>query len=308
MNYVKAGTVDYIFTIIFNQSSSFCVSMFVMISGVVFLSKSEKELSIRKIWTKNIKKLLIIYVIWSSIYAVQPTINNYIKYGIVFNLKSFMKLVIKGEFHLWFLWMIMAVYAIAPILKVISANRKILQYFLLLSLICTFIIPGFLEFKEFSIFQDVWNNCHWYFTLGFSCWFLYGYYLHSVELNIKHEIVIYVLGLFAMIISIIFRVRNVEFFMSFLKLLYTTALFVVTKYRITPLWKKTKLLTFFVDLSLGVYLIHALCIDILSKIGITPIFIYCPFGILIKAVLVLMMSCLSIFLIKRIPLIKDRLC
>ena len=50
---------------------------------------------------------------------------------------------IKGHYHLWFVYLIIGLYLIVPLLRlwVNDTNKKYVEYFIILSIIFTYIIP-----------------------------------------------------------------------------------------------------------------------------------------------------------------------
>lgn len=99
-----------------------------MISGTLFL---DREISMKKIYSKNILRLVISFFVWSSIYAV-------FVHGSVMDKVT---AIIKGPFHMWFIFMIIGLYICLPIIKAIVKNPFTAKYFLVIALIVTFIFP-----------------------------------------------------------------------------------------------------------------------------------------------------------------------
>ena len=101
------------------------VPLFFMISGVFMLSK---EQTIKRLYRKNILHLIIVFLIWSVLYAVDAI-------GIPAFFQSdwnkILTFVINGKYHLWFLPTMISVYIVIPILHplVDYCNGKYLWYF-----------------------------------------------------------------------------------------------------------------------------------------------------------------------------------
>lgn len=53
---------------IYDSATRFCVPIFLMISGALFLNP-EKKLSLRKLYTHNILRVITAFCFWSFIYA-----------------------------------------------------------------------------------------------------------------------------------------------------------------------------------------------------------------------------------------------
>jgi surface polysaccharide O-acyltransferase-like enzyme len=131
-----------------------CVPLFVMISGF-FLFPIQDE---RKFFKKRFSRVLIPFVIWCAVYAfydyarglasLRTTLLNIARIPVNYGTEV-------G--HLWFVYMLMAIYLIAPVLSpwIITASRKSMELFLLLWGI-TLLLP-FIHLY----FQDVWGECYW---------------------------------------------------------------------------------------------------------------------------------------------------
>lgn len=108
----------------------FCVPVFYMISGALFLSK--KEINMKKIFSKNILKILIIIAVWLPIHGI----FSYYKYGNeIIGLNSFIQIfkeIIDNQYQFWFLFPLLSMYICLPILKKISEDKKVTKYFIIL--------------------------------------------------------------------------------------------------------------------------------------------------------------------------------
>ena len=121
---------------VFNFYSSivrWSVPEFFMISGVLFLNKSS---SIKKLFKKNIMKIGISYIFWSLVYCIKDKFIKDIK------LNDLILNFIDGHYHLWFLFSIIVLYMMVPFLLLIIKNKVILNYFLILSFISTFLFQN----------------------------------------------------------------------------------------------------------------------------------------------------------------------
>ena len=98
------------------------VPVFVMISGSLFLSR---EITIKELYRKYIFRIAAAFVFWSAVYAVR----SYLKEGSLF---SAWDLFVAGNYHLWFLPMIIGLYMIVPFMKVIAESEVLTKYFLAL--------------------------------------------------------------------------------------------------------------------------------------------------------------------------------
>ena len=74
-------------------------NIFLMISGIFFLSP-ERNVSISKLWSKNILKLAVAYVLWCMIYSYVRI--TYLR-GDPFDWGTFWQETVNRETHLWYI-------------------------------------------------------------------------------------------------------------------------------------------------------------------------------------------------------------
>lgn len=103
------------------------VPLFFMISGNLFLSR-EKNISIEQLFKKNIFKMLIIFIVWDCLYAIDTVgVKRLMANG---GLDLLLKYIINSKYHLWYLPSLIGVYFLIPILWTIAKyeNGKYLNY------------------------------------------------------------------------------------------------------------------------------------------------------------------------------------
>jgi surface polysaccharide O-acyltransferase-like enzyme len=124
----------------------------------------------RKFFRKRFTRVLIPFVIWCAVYAfyyyaqgtisLQTALLNIAKIPVNYGTEV-------G--HLWFVYMLMAIYLIAPVFSpwIVSASRKSMELFLVLWAI-TLLLPYIHLFVS-----EVWGECYWnatptlYYFTGF---------------------------------------------------------------------------------------------------------------------------------------------
>ena len=108
----------------------FGVPIFVMISGAIFLDP-KRELDVKRLYRHNMLRLAVIYLLWGAAYGLMDCYH----YGFA-NLtwKDILKEMASGRYHLWYLPMLVGIYALLPVLRswVLQARKQNLQYFLAL--------------------------------------------------------------------------------------------------------------------------------------------------------------------------------
>ena len=258
---------------IFNLIPRFAVPVFVMVSGALFLNK-DKEISIKKLYTKNILHLVIIYIVWTFIYSAYNVYNNAQGFSLLQVLKGG---IIKSYYHLWFIPMLIGVYICVPFLKSIVKDKKIVEYFLLIFLLFN-VIPTTIKLFKFPYSGYIGNILSRIQvpSLSYLGYFILGHYLHTYDMTKKKRRTIYILGIVSLIVAIVGTIfyslhlgYAKESFcreFSITTYLMSIAIFVLMK---SLLYNKEvkfeKVIIHFSEISLGIYLTHALFRDILKN-------------------------------------------
>lgn len=284
-----------------------------MMSGALFLNR---DISYKTMFKKYIKRLTISLVIWSFIYSIFN--NNTSK----LNIK---KIIIKfffSHYHLWYIFATIGLYMIVPFLREISKREKLLEYFLILSFIFTFIIPNcnyFISYYSKIIYKIINSiNIKLNINFGFIFYFMFGYYLNNIiKLNIYKKIFIYIFGLigfyFTVIllyrISILKKIKILIFFRA-LNLniqIYSTCVFIIAKiYFNNNLNSRNK---YFIkkisNMSFGIYLVHPLIINKFYKIRYYFSFMDLLYRIPLLSLIVFILSLIISIILKFTPYIGN---
>ena len=141
---IPVSTSGWYVSNIYLSAVRWAVPVFVMISGALFLTR---EIDIKKLYRTNILRMVTAFIFWSLFYAWLWWMEG-------LDAKEAVKLFIQGNFHLWFLPMIMGIYMALPILKKITESKNLTRYFLLLSFIFAFVVPQIITYVTF--FSEEW--------------------------------------------------------------------------------------------------------------------------------------------------------
>lgn len=291
---------------------TWCVAVFVMISGTLFLSR---DISIKTLYTKYILRIVIAFVFWSLIYAILAGGN----------FSSIMGAFIKGHYHLWFLFMIIGIYICVPMSKaVVTAEHSC--YFLIIGVIFSFFLPGInLLVDDFGqgillqlnnvIYDDV-KNLNIYFVLGYSFYFILGYFINNISLTKKYRIIIYSLGIvggmstvcFSLFVSLKYGVASQNYYSDFWIgiLLEALAIFVLFK-QMCNNGNNTlnSLICKLSKYSFGSYLVHALIIEGMNKVmKLNSLSFYPVLSVPCIAILVFVMSFGISAILNKVPFIN----
>ena len=234
---LSVSSVDFLVLTILDSISRFCVPVYFMISGALFLNE-EKKITIKDVLKKYIPRILLIYVFWNLVYSFLDLIVNKatITCSTVGNI-ILDTILGKGIFHLYFLPIIIGFYLCAPIIKNITKkeNRNILKYLLVI----LFVFLGFS-----GVLRYLFNISISYSILfgGYLIYFILGYYLNTFEISKRNTRIIYILGFIGLLITsictLIFSKVNgiTEVFFkynSFNVIMYSAAIFLFAKNNFT---------------------------------------------------------------------------
>jgi len=165
---------------IFNVYDSlvrFCVPALVMVSGA-FLLDPNKEYTFRKLFSKNILRIVTAFVFWSACYAIYYGFSHYdtINSSIIEDVLTHFLL---GRYHLWFLYTLIGLYLIVPFLRKIVVDPKLCRYFIILSILFGSIIPFIIKVPYFWLGNELLVKANFHFVLGYVGYFVAGYYLKA---------------------------------------------------------------------------------------------------------------------------------
>lgn len=321
---LSCNTTDWQIHNIYASFSRWCVPVFLMISGALFLNP-EKAINIGLLYKKNILRIVTALIVWSFLYALFQylTIERY------HNLSSIIGLTIIGHYHLWFLYLILGIYISLPVLKKISESKTIFLYFLIVSFVFTFLVPLIIEICKNSIPQQTWESfeSHPYFLqalegnfnllnpkilIGFVFYFMLGHYINIKDINTKHVMLIVISGL-AGFICIIFgtyystSLQN-SFDGSFYHYLNICVLFeAIAAYYLVKhvsLRHNVKIIKLLSKTSFGTYLIHLMLMETCISCGIDTLIISPILSIPLMVIILYIISTLICLVLLQIPWIN----
>lgn len=299
---------------VFDSLSRWAVPVFCMISGSLFLN-NEKKIKIRSLFTKNIARMLIAYIVWSTFYA-------FFNYDIeVLGITEFIKKILLGNYHMWYILLIVGFYAIVPVLRRISSSKASTQYFICLSLVITFLLPAIALLPDFGWVKTNANRAFLNLTLGYTPYFFMGYYIVKFDISSKLKKLIYFLGPLAfgatilgtLVISQLKGKFYNEFYQydSFTVLLQSLFVFVIIKeiFENKQASEKTeKFISVISKHTFGVYLVHTFVIFELNEFfGINSVTVNPYIAIPVVIALTYLISELISAILNKIPLVNKYL-
>lgn len=292
------------------------IPAFVMISGRFFLDP-ERDVSPDRV-KKAVLRLLIAFLVWNVVYQIY-----YIFTGTYsgLNWKGIVMQVIQGPYHFWFLYMMVGVYLLIPFLRKITENKALMEYFLVL-----FIVFGFLTNygpalpAVGSTISTIMDHTSFHFALGFTGYFVAGYYFYKYPLSKRLEAIIYAAGFvlwlgagsLTAINSVYYGIHD-EFFVKFLMpnvgivtfAIYTLFVKRISRVRFKP--SQVFLIKKMSEYSAGIYYIHALTLDLLAMAGFSPLVAFPMITVPLFALVAIFLSGIIIYTIRKIPCVGWRI-
>ena len=171
----KIPTEQWIIADVYGGIARIAVPLFFMISGYLLLPRSE---SLSVFYTKRMPRILIPFVAWSLIYLGWYCGNhpNTCTPSLIWDL-----LLVQGTYyHLWFLYSLISIYLILPVLRLMirpDTDKRILWYLIVLWLIFQPVLTMAHKFWNFSIKLSA------PLATGFVCYFVLGYLLGEITIT-----------------------------------------------------------------------------------------------------------------------------
>ncbi len=286
------------------------VSVFTMISGALFLNK---DIPLKKIYSKYIFRIFTAFVSWSAVYVCASYALN----GSTLRAVDIFLKFLTGFYHMWFLFMIIGLYAIVPFVRKIAESKSLTKYFLVLAFVFVFLLPESVQIismfsEKYGKFAGDWvNNFDMKFVAGFTGYFLLGYYLSSSEFSIKTERAVYLAGLLGFTATVMmslyasrFKGEPFDFYYDHYTvnvLCEAAAVFVFFRKHFNF---PSRIILKLSQYSFGAYLVHAEVIIVLSQLGLHSLTFNPVISIPVISLLVAVISFAVSAVLNHIPVIN----
>ena len=256
---------------IYDSLSRVCVPLFVMLSGALLLQPSKVEEPLKVFFKKRVARIGVPLIFWGATYFAWRYFAN----NEALTLNSIGQGIVSGPYyHFWYLYTLIGLYLVTPILRVLVAHagRKVLRYFLVLWFVGTAVVPILYIFVTFSLSSDV------FLLTGFVGCFLLGLYLLDVQLKNRTLYVLWFVGFTWTVVGTYLITYYVGghlqyFFYDFLSInviLASAALFMLLNhipadYVERKSLRANKLVHFIGQSSLAIYLLHIVVLESLHR-------------------------------------------
>lgn len=312
-NEINSNPIIFSLAATIDSCLRFAVPIFFMLSGALAFSKSEMDIKV--FYQQRAKRILIPLIFWGLFYSFVFNRN----WPIVEHFKQV--LVGNAFYHLWFLYAMIGLYLVTPVfyqfLK--HSQKKEIEIILIVS----FLLNSLLPIISSRYWVDLGGSFSFNYLTGSIFYFVLGYYLLNYDLKYFNRPIIAMIGyvLSSIMISVctvkasIEQQMHVTFYINTLWLfviIQSTSLFILFKSivgkRERPLSKLSKSVSSLDRYFMGIYLVHALILEIYQRIwfvdyqhvGIEAYVLHLICG----GVTVYFGSLFVVMIIKKIPIIK----
>ena len=310
----KISWIDWWMSNVYNAMIRFAVPILFILSGYLLLDKQEDD---RIFFSKRFSKVVIPLVAWSMIYMVFA--NNYNIFSI-FTVDFVQKFLSNKIFyHLYFLYYIIGLYLITPLLRRIlaHANMSDIRYYLTLWFLFTPVnqLIGFFGYSIGIPVEAATGN------LGL---YIIGYAIKKTQITDK---LIYLSGvivatsLMIMIFGSYIMSMNSGKFDTFLtstsitQTTYAICLFILLRKALDHMTLTTwcmnieNIISAVAEASMGIYLVHPILLHYVQH-GLFGVFLLSPsflspiISVPLVTVLLFVVSLIIIIIMQKIPLIR----
>lgn len=301
---------EYYICIVLVNFWQWCIPLFVMITGVLFLDP-KKDVSLEKILKKYFLRIILAILVFGIPYCFMKIL---FEANMSFNIGQIGSAILntlqgKSWAHMWYLYMIAGLYLCIPFIKlyVTTASNSIQYYTLVILFIFTSIIPAAESIAPIKI------GIYIPVTSVYIFYLLLGYYVHYNKVSIKNGI-LFMLTLLYILYSIIMPLNKDYYSLSNAGHLvlteYNSPLVALAAFSIFCIFRQNnksfKLINNVTPMCFGVYLVHAFFINLLYKyIEFTPEKHTFLFVIISTILITITMSLVFTYFARKITIIKE---
>ncbi len=294
------------------------VPLFLMISGALMLNE-ERDVppnkTVRAAWS-----LFLLTLVWSVLYALWYELAMPLWQGEPFSLRAFAVAVVDGHYHFWYLYMLIGLYLITPLLRLFvkRENARLILWLLALGTAVTLCVPLLNFFGNTfvggeDLVQKYADKYEFGFLTEYLLYYLAGWYLTHTPWNVRYRPWLYAAGAVGLLLTVGLTAwfstpdnRLYDLFYangSVNVFFFSVAVFVFVSARCkdktlaacSPLARLSAL-------SFGVYIVHIVVLAVVSRVGAWLPGVLLP--MLFNFVMTLAMSYAAVWVLSKVPLLK----
>lgn len=270
---------------VFNGMGRFAVPVFIMLSGCLLLDNN-RIIEASSFYKRQLRWMIEIFVGWLLFYAVFYSVCLPILTNEEASFAKFWGYIVsfKGSNcpHLWYMFMVIGMYLGIPVFKLFvkKENKNIVFGMIILSILTQYLPP---LLNIISMYHGASSSVDTFvakFYLsplgGYVGILLAGWYFSTFEINKKERYIIYILGICSLIGSILatqFLIGDIPTIractyshFTFCPVMEAIALFVFVKKVCGMKMGAPRFIAHTVDVSLGIYLVHVLLIELFYRV------------------------------------------
>lgn len=291
----------------YDSAVRFCVPVFVMLTGALLLPK---KYELGEFLRKRFLRIVLPFLFWSMVYILFALNTKLIQNQNITTLEiitwGLNLLRLGSSTHLWYIYMIIGIYLITPIISkwIQNCKENEIVYFLIIWLFALIMNQPILEKYNTEVDLSYFADFIGYLVLG--------YYL-SVKTFKYSKSVIAITAILFVVTGISVTIAGTYFltsddgkfneyfygYMTLNTLIVSIGIFLFFKYFNTT--KSLKVIDFLSKYSYGIYLVHVLVLFYLSKYGIDYSLMNPIFSIPITSFLCLIFSTFIIYVLNKMP-------
>lgn len=317
--YSTMGTSEWYVVNMFLTIIKWCVPVFFMLSGIIVLDP-KYDLSFKKLYTKTLPRLVVALIFWSVLYRTLSPVTSIILDIKEVTIDDWKKIYTEIIFstpwhHLWFMYAIISIYVLAPLIRVFTAHaeKKHYFYFLILYFIFGSVVP------KINAAYNVHISFGIYELYSYTGYFIAGYFFSKYDLTSIQKKILYTAGILTFVWMLFWstytavteNALSTHYFENIGPHTMIIAYFVfvyaknsINNSRNLQRFKNNKYITLLASCSFGIYLSHDLFNIILNLLhintGTFPAIVSVP----ALTLLVYLSSLFLVLIIKRIPVLN----
>ena len=316
---VAFGSTEWEIFNLYDGMVRWTVPMFVMLSGALFLSKS---IPADKLWGKYILRIAIAFAVWSVLYVFEYQWCNGAQYPL--KGQALITHLMRGHYHLWYLIMLVGLYAMVPLLEPVVRSERLTRYFLVLTFVLSILLPtvtaamGYICPDVHAAMLEI--KPLFGISFGYLFYFVLGHWLSKKRLGLW-RVPIYVLGVVGFCATVWLsryltaRMGHNDFTFytyTYLNVMLETVL-VFCVFRdlfggLTVGGVTEKLIGTASKCSFGVYLLHPFVLDLLDKSFLLNTLTFDTWKAMpVVAVVTFIVSYCMSYILNKLPIIKKYL-
>lgn len=283
------------------------VPVFLMITGALFLPRKTE---LKTCLTRYIPRMAVAWCVWSGANALYSAYTGTAAEGAVW------QVFLSGQYHLWYLPFLCGIYLVLPFVQRIATDKRLTGQLLAVSCVIGLAIPWVADVAALLLpdwakaVRTIEGQLNYSFFFDHLAILLLGHWLYQNELSPRARGWLYAGGLAGVAVTWAgtlwatgFNELQNSIFFDFTapgNLCLAAALFVFARHHLHSL---PKIVDWLAKRSFGVYLSHALIIDVLADQGLHVLTWDPVWSVPVLAALVFAISLAVTAVLERIPLV-----